>query len=158
MWLRRPWNLGHQIVRAEIQGKGRKTTFIGNQKRWEWEEGWNGIEFGKQYAGLEWVSQGVLVIKTHLLMQETWKTRVWYLCFPGSSDGKESACNAGDLGSVPGLGRSLVEGNGNPLQNSCLENSLDRGAWWATFHGLTKSQMTGCTCMHCSYIHVLYIT
>ena len=59
---------------------------------------------------------------------------------------------------IPGSGRSPREGNGNPLQYSCLENSLDRGAWWATFHGLTKSQMTGCTCMHCSYIHVLYIT
>ena len=54
---------GHQIVRAEVQGKGRKTTFIENQKRWEREEGRNGIEFGKQYAGLEWVSQVVLVIK-----------------------------------------------------------------------------------------------
>ena len=51
--------------------------------------------------------------------------------FPGGSDGKASACNAGDLGSVPGLGRSPGEGNGNTLQYSCLENSMDRGAWWA---------------------------
>ena len=49
--------------------------------------------------------------------------------FPGGSDGKESACNAGDLSSIPGLGRSPEEGNGNPLQYSCLENSMDRGAW-----------------------------
>jgi len=49
--------------------------------------------------------------------------------FPGSSDGKDSACNAGDLGLIPGLGRSPGEGNGNPLQYSCLENSMDRGAW-----------------------------
>ena len=48
---------------------------------------------------------------------------------PGGSDGKESACNAGDLGSVPGLGRSPGEGNGNQLQYSCLENPMDRGAW-----------------------------
>ena len=48
---------------------------------------------------------------------------------PGSSDGKASACNAGDLGSIPGLGRSPEEGNGNPLQYSCLENSMDGGAW-----------------------------
>ena len=48
--------------------------------------------------------------------------------FPGGSDGKESAFNAGDLGSIPGLGRSPLEGNGNPLQYSCLENSMDRGA------------------------------
>ena len=51
--------------------------------------------------------------------------------FPGGSDGKESACNAGDLGSTPGLERSPGEGNGNTLLYSCLENSMDRGAWWA---------------------------
>ena len=50
------------------------------------------------------------------------------LVLPCSSDGKESACNVGDLGSIPGSGRSPGEGNGNPLQNSCLENSMDRGA------------------------------
>ena len=60
--------------------------------------------------------------------------------FPGGSDGKESACNAGDLGSVPGLGRSPGEENGNPLQCSCLENPMDRGAWQTTVHGTTKSQ------------------
>jgi len=61
--------------------------------------------------------------------------------FPGGSDGKESACNVGDPGSTPGLGRSLGEGHGNPLQYSCLENSKDRGAWWATVHGVTKSRI-----------------
>ena len=60
--------------------------------------------------------------------------------FPHSSVGKESACNAGDLGSIPGLGRSPGEGNGNPLQYSSLENSMDRGAWWAIVHGVTKSR------------------
>ena len=59
--------------------------------------------------------------------------------FPSGSDSKESACNAGDLGSIPGLGRSPGEGNGNPLQDSCLENPMDRGAWQATGHGVTKS-------------------
>ena len=54
--------------------------------------------------------------------------------------GKASACNAGDLGSIPGLGRSPGEGNGNPLQYSWLENSMDRGAWWATIHGVAKSR------------------
>ena len=58
---------------------------------------------------------------------------------PRGSFGKESACNAGDLGSVPGLGRSLGEGNSNPLQYSCLESPMDRGAWWATVHGVAKS-------------------
>ena len=61
--------------------------------------------------------------------------------FPGGSDGKVSACNAGDLGSIPGSGRSYGEGNGNPLQCSCLENSVDGGAWWATVHGVAKSRM-----------------
>ena len=60
--------------------------------------------------------------------------------FPGSSAGKESASNAGDLGLIPGLERSPAEGNGNPLQYSCLENAMDRGAWQATVHGVTKSQ------------------
>ena len=60
--------------------------------------------------------------------------------FPGSSDGKESACSAGDLGSIPGSGRFPGEGNGNPLQYSCLGNPMDRGAWWAFIvHGVTKS-------------------
>ena len=56
--------------------------------------------------------------------------------FPGGSDGKEFVCNAGGPGSIPGLGRSPGEGNGNPFQYSCLENSMDRGAWWATVHGV----------------------
>ena len=60
--------------------------------------------------------------------------------FPGGSDGKESACRAGDPGSIPGLGRSPGEGNGNPLQCSCLENPVDQGAWWATVHGVAKSR------------------
>ena len=60
--------------------------------------------------------------------------------FPGGSDSKESACNAGDSGSIPESGRSPGEGNGNPLQYSCLENPMDRGIWWATVHGVTKSQ------------------
>ena len=62
------------------------------------------------------------------------------LGFPGGSDGKVSACNAGDQGLIPGLGRSPKEGNGNPLQYSCLENSMDGGAWWAAVHGVAKSR------------------
>ena len=58
--------------------------------------------------------------------------------FLHSSVGKESACNAGDPGSIPGSGTSPGEGNGNPLQHSCLENSMDRGAWWTTVHGVTR--------------------
>jgi len=63
-----------------------------------------------------------------------------YLGFPAASDSEESACNAGDPGSIPGLGRSPGEEDGNPLQYSCLGNSMDRGAWWATVYGIAKSQ------------------
>ena len=58
--------------------------------------------------------------------------------FPGGSDGKKSAYSAGDLGSILGLGRSPGEGNGYPLQYTCLENSMDRGAWQAAVHGVAK--------------------
>ena len=58
--------------------------------------------------------------------------------FLGDSDGKESFCNVGDLGSIPGSGRSPGEGNGNSLQYSCLENPMYRGAWWTTVLGVTK--------------------
>ena len=60
--------------------------------------------------------------------------------FSGGSDGKESACNVVDLGSILGLGSSPGEGNGNLLQYFCLENLMHRGAWWSTVHGVTKSQ------------------
>ena len=58
----------------------------------------------------------------------------------GGSNGEESACNAGNLGSIPGKGKSPGEGNCHPLQYSCLENPMDRGAWWATVRGVGKSQ------------------
>ena len=61
------------------------------------------------------------------------------LVFPGGSDDKESACNAGDLALIPVSGRSLGEGNGNPLQYSCLGNPIDRRAWRATVHVVVKS-------------------
>ena len=60
--------------------------------------------------------------------------------FPGGSDGKESACSTGDLGLIPGSGRSAGEENSNPLQYSCLENPMDRRAWQVTVHGITKRQ------------------
>ena len=69
--------------------------------------------------------------------------------FPAGSDSKETSCNAGDLGSIPGSGRSLGEGNDFPLQYSCLENSMDRGAWWATVHEVAKGQ----TQLSDSYTH-----
>ena len=60
--------------------------------------------------------------------------------FPGDSDSKDSACNAGDVDSIPGLRRYLGEGNGNPFQYSCLKYFMDRGDWQATVHGCAKSQ------------------
>ena len=69
--------------------------------------------------------------------------------FPGGSDRKESACSTGDLGSIPGSGRSPGEGNGNLLQYSCLENPMDIGAWWAAVHGAAKElSMTEQLSMH----------
>ena len=74
-------------------------------------------------------------------MDFIFKNKIWsFMSFPGCSEGKESACNVGDLGSIPGSGRSPGGGNGNPLQYSCLENSVDRGAWKATVHSVAKSQ------------------
>ena len=66
-------------------------------------------------------------------------TVVYIFNFPGGSDGKASAYNAGDPGSIPGWGRSSGEGNGTPLQYSCLENPMG-GAWWATVHGVATSR------------------
>ena len=66
-----------------------------------------------------------------------------FLGFPDSSDGKESVCSVGDLGLIPWLGRAPGEGNHSPLQISCLENLMDKGAWWATVYSVTKSQTCG---------------
>ena len=73
-----------------------------------------------------------------ILAKSTVRVQIWTVV-SGSSDGREFACNARDLSSVPGSGRSSGEGNGKPLQYSCLENSMDRGAWWTAIHGVTKS-------------------
>ena len=95
------------------------------------------IEEGYFYALFFWcnsLTQSRCPIKKETLLVKLNKN------FTGGSGSKESACSAGDLGSIPGLGRSPGEGNGYPLQYSGLENSKDRGAWEATVHGLAKSR------------------
>ena len=76
----------------------------------------------------------------YMLSSVTQSTKYSLLGFPGGSEVKASACNVGGLCSIPGLGRSPGEGNGNPLQYSCLENPMDGGAWWAAVHGVAQSQ------------------
>ena len=70
------------------------------------------------------------------------------MALSGSSNSNTSACNAGDLGSIPGLGRSTGEGHGNSFQNSCLENSMDKGGWSAIMHGVVNSQTEELTHTH----------
>ena len=97
------------------------------------------------FAACIWYSQCWPVIQRYLHgFSGCWQLASlltnWYLGFPGGSVGEESACNAGDPGSIPGRGRSPGEVNGNLLQYSCLGNCMDRGAWWATVHGISKCQ------------------
>ena len=83
----------------------------------------------------------VHIVISYILAFSYFSTEPFYFTltgFPGGSDGKESACKAGDLSSIPATGRSPGEGNGNLLQYSCLENSMDRGAWQAIVHGVTE--------------------
>ena len=75
------------------------------------------------------------------ILQESLGNLTAHLDQACDSEFKASACNVGDLGSIPGLGRSPGEGNGNPLQYSCLVNPMDGGAWWATVHGVSKSRL-----------------
>ena len=75
-----------------------------------------------------------------MILMKLFAGQQWKHCFPCSSVSKESACSAGDQGSIPGLGRSPGEGNSNPLQYPCLENLMGRGAWWAIVHGVAKSR------------------
>ena len=71
-------------------------------------------------------------------LEKKWQSTPVFLGFPGGSEDKESTCIVGDLGSIPGLGSCPGGGHGNPLQYSCLENPMDRGAWWATVYGVAR--------------------
>ena len=108
-----------------------------------------------QYTSSATISQANLIFIVRIF-----PTRVSYVSgigrqllyhqdFLGGSDGKASACNVGDLSSIPGSGRSPGKGNGNPLEYSCLEDPMDGGVWWATVHGVTESDTT-------EQLHFLY--
>ena len=87
---------------------------------------------------------------------ENWRVIQWILVFRGGSVVKNLPANAGNAGSIPGLGRSPGEGNGKPLQYPCLENSMDRGAWQAAVHGVTKSNdwtINTFTCLYWTELH-----
>ena len=93
-------------------------------RRWWWTGRPGVLRFiGSQRVGQDWVTE------------LNWTELMFLIGFLGDSDSNESACSAGDPGSIPGSGRSRGEGNGNLLQYSYLENPMDRGAWWATVHG-----------------------
>ena len=97
----------------------------------------------QKLTGKLWVYGGSVLTLAFFVRGRSW-VALWgiphiYVDFLGGLDGKESVCNAEDLASIPSLGRSREEGNGNPLQYSCLENPMDRGAWRATVHRVAKS-------------------
>ena len=85
----------------------------------------------------------------------SWSKQLTNQDFPDGSDSKESACNAGDLSSIPELGRFPGERNDTPLWYSCLENSMDRRAWWSAVHGVAKSQ-TGLSDFTFTFFHACY--
>ena len=108
----------------------------------------SGLSDATVFCFLVWLSPGSIVTSDfselnkqewHYAKATIWRN-YWGMGFPGGLDGKESAYSAEDLGSIPGSGRSSTEGNGNPLQYSCLENTMDGGSWQATVHGVAKSQ------------------
>ena len=108
---------------------------VGKRSRKGWGSDWGAgrlqknSDFYSEKVGSHWRDLGFSRFDLSIIMD-----------FPGGSDGKASTCNAGDLCSIPGSGRSPGEGNDNPLQYSCLENPMDRGDLWATAHGATKSK------------------
>ena len=115
----------HSFISSFIEQNHLKTPCLGGPQRYDREQGWHGLS--SEHALTEC-----------LILGEYGRE----LGFPGGSEGKEPACGTGDTrdpGLIPGLGRSPGEGNGNPLQYSCLEKSMDRRAWRATVHRVAKS-------------------
>ena len=121
---------------------------VRNREVWHWHKHrcinqWNRIE--NQEINLCWYGQLIYNKEARSIQQEKpHLLNKWFLenhlGFSGGSNGEESTCNAGDPGLIPRLGKFSGEGNGYPLQYSCLENSKDREAWWATVHGVAKRQ------------------
>ena len=121
------------ILEWEADNKDKLSNEIG----WGWDGGSTGKGYMYTYdrVMLLYGRNQHNIVNNYLPIRDT--SHSWG--FPGGSDGKESTCNAGDLTPIPGSGRSPGEGNGYPLQYSCLRNHMIRGAWWATVHGVTKS-------------------
>ena len=148
-----PWTLSiHGISQVRIL----EWVAIFSSRRSSWARDWNCISWisfiGRQilYLWTTWEALPYVVLFSHQLHElytiikfywwGKWNLKGLWLV-QGQTHNKESSCNAGDLSLIPGLGRIPGGGNGNPLQYSCLENPMDRGAWRATVHGVPKSQM-----------------
>ena len=144
---------GHLMWRVDSLEKTVMLGGIGGRRRRGMPEdemaGWHHWLDGREF---EWTQELVMhreawsaaihgVAKSQTQLSH-WTELSVYIDLSCSSDGKESAYNAGDLSSIPGLRRSSGEGHGNPLQYSCLENPMERGAWWATVHGVSESDTT----------------
>ena len=129
------------------------SSFMGQQPQ-SWLQKYTGLHVAEVVFDpvRNWKCDLVALFEVHHLWDSRWlmtqicqrSAPVWlstycHKAFPGYSDGKQSACNAEYPGLIPGSGRWREEGNDYPLYYSCLENSMGRGAWWATVHGVTKS-------------------
>ena len=129
--------------------------WVGWNIAWGRENRWQRAAGNERLVVIHWNYEGQHKYHHNMKLNEHWMDgnrkeverrgraivgKMTFLGFPGGSDSKESACNAGDLGLIPGLGRSPREENGNSLQYSCLEKSMNRGAWWAIIHRVAKSQ------------------
>ena len=122
--------VSHSVLSNSLQPQGLSIEFSR-------QEYWNGLPFSssRDLPDLE-IEPMSPALQANFLPSENIHILI---AVSGGSEDKASACNEGDLGSIPGLGRSPGEGNGNPLQYSCLENPMDRGAWRATVHRVEKS-------------------
>ena len=126
-WL--PWCFSRQV----------SPTSLRKETHWAWTRAQHQSQ-GVRYKDRKPGPWHIKELSTGEFAVNFWHNPLEYLGFPVGSDVKESGCNAGHPGSILGLGRSPGEENGNPLQYSCLENPMDRGAWQATAHGVSKNQ------------------